>query len=161
MAKTAILERAQSLEQMVMGTSHVERNGALAGLGARIQPILQPRTTTTFGGSPHFLPNIPSPPLTRVTRGGLPMPASEKEQQRFQQELQVITAREQELVRAAQAAKSKLTALEKWAEELGETEDRLLISVLDEADRPDVEQYLRQHARFVRTCTALADSLKF
>ncbi len=157
---TQTIERTQSLEELVMQTSFRERDNALAEIQGGIQPILYPRSTVGFRGIAHFLP-VPASPQVQITRGGMPSEASQKEQQRFQQELQAISQRERELTNAAQVTQSKIPTLLQWGQRLGETEDILLLSVLDEEDRSDIESYVRAHRRFVRTCQHMADALRF
>jgi hypothetical protein len=161
MAKTKIEKtKGPSLEEMLLTASYAQRDQALAAVHAAIQPVLSPRTTTKVLGTDHFLAT-PHPPLTKLNRAGKPEPADEAAQQQFQEELTAVSLREKRLLDAAQRAKGKLPLLVEWTQELGKTEDRLLVSSLDEEDRPEAEEYLRQHQRFLRTCAKLADGLKF
>lgn len=162
MTKTQTLEKPKgpTLEEMVMQTSYQERDNAMAEVRAGIERILHPRATSAHGGMAHFLP-IPSPPLTSISRSGRPEPAEEKERAKFQAAMAEVATRERELDTLAQKANHTFSTLHEWAVSLGKTEDRLLISVLDEIDSPEVEAYVRQHQRFLRTCRRWADRLAF
>ncbi len=159
--KTIEQTQQQTLEMMVAECDYRTRDAALVELNGRIQLILHPRATFSHGGAAHFLP-IPQPPRVRISRAGLPEPGDDKQQKASQEELQAVSQRERQLNDLAQKARSMASTLYEWAVEMGKTEDRLLISPpLTEADRPAVEDYVAEHQRFLRTCQAWCEKLRF
>jgi hypothetical protein len=169
--KTATLERQrietpkQSLEESIHEADYRSREHALAELQAAIARILSPRDGFYFyAGSPnrHFLP-IPASPGRTLTRAGWPDDKSidAKEVDAVNAELEAITKRERALNEAAQKSRNMVPPLLEWAVELGKTEDRLLLSALIEEDRGDVETYIREHRRFLRTVEAWTNKLVF
>lgn len=149
-----------NLEMLVMQCPYQVRDASLAELRAGIVRVLQPRSTTSLGGIPHFLA-VPQPPMARRGRGGKSDEVDPKEQQRFQQELLAVSQRERELNGLAQQANGVANALQTWLIDLGIQGDRLLLSTLTEQDRPEVESFVRAHARLIRTANAWTDKLKF
>jgi hypothetical protein len=124
----------------VQEANYHTRDNALDELRAAIHRVLQPAYTVSYTGGvtvKHFL-KTPKPPLGRVNKAG-------------------------KLERCAQKAKNLINPLLKWGQALGEREDWLLLagSILDEEDRPDVESYIREHRRFLRTANAWTDKLRF
>lgn len=164
MAKTAILERQQSLEEAIHQCNYHSREHALSELQANIARVLNPREGLRgYGSGPatHFLP-IPKSPETRISGSGVPIgEVDEKAQAAFQQELVRVTREEQRLRDLAQQAQNRRQALFDWAVALGKVEDRLLISALTEEDRSDVDAYCREHKRLLRTCKAWTDKLVY
>lgn len=153
-----------TLEQLVMGANFRERDAVLKELANGIELILHPRNRTLYagGGQGHFL-TIPEAPKLALTRTGRPDPKTvdEKAQAAFQQELAAVTNRERELTALAQKARNLGDTWQKWGEALAVAEDQLLLSALDEVDRPEVESYLRQHYRFLRTVNSWVEKLRF
>jgi len=165
MAKTAILERRQTLEEALHEANYRSREHALTELQAAIQRIIAPRDGFRhYANSPnrHFLP-IPKAPGIALTRSGWPDQKSvdAAELDAVHAELEAITIRERELNDAAQKARNMVQPLFDWAASLGITEDRLLLSTLSEEDRGDVDTYCREHKRFLRTCEAWTNKLVF
>lgn len=164
MSKTATLERKQSLEEAIQQADHRSRDHALAELQSGIEKILHPRGGLTgYGGSPatHFI-EIPKSPMTTLNRAGMPSgEVDEGVQAAFQQELQRITIEERRLRDLAQQAKGMISPLFDWAVDLGKAEDRLLLSVLSEEDRSDVEAFCREHRRLMRTIEKWISQLVF
>lgn len=167
--KTQILERQhiepQNLEESIHEADYRSREHALGELQAGIQRILYPRDGLRgYAGGPatHFLP-IPKSPEVSLTRAGWKdqESADGRAVEAFNAELVAITQKERALNEAAQKARNMVAPLFDWAVELGKTEDRLLLSLLTEEDRGDVETYIREHRRFLRTVESWTAKLVF
>jgi hypothetical protein len=157
------MTKLETPERMVMGASYHDRDNALQEVTAGIERILHPRSGyQSYGGSSvkHFLP-IPKAPEATINRAGMPGQPPDKELEAFRKELETISLREQELVNLAGKVKNMTSPLLQWGIALGVEEDHLLVSTLSEEDRPEVESYIREHKRFLRTCHAWADKLRF
>jgi hypothetical protein len=149
----------------VQEANYHTRDNALDELRAAIHRVLQPAYTVSYTGGvtvKHFL-KTPKPPLGRVNKAGKVEEPDPELLDAFHEELAVVNKKERELERCAQKAKNLINPLLKWGQALGEREDWLLLagSILDEEDRPDVESYIREHRRFLRTANAWTDKLRF
>ncbi len=160
--KVKTIEQTQPLEELVMQTSYRVRDNSLTETKEAIIRILQPRATYSYdGSSTHFLP-LPSSPAVAINRAGMPSEADKRERQRFQAALTEVTEKENTLRATAQKANGMIPTLFEWAVSLGKAEDRLLISApLTEQDRPAVESYIAEHRRYLRTCQAWCEKLRF
>lgn len=152
------------LEHFVLEERHQERHAALIQLKHAISKILHPRETRYYGGLgaaiDHFLPLPDAPEVEPTKHLGLQKP-DEKQRKMWQAQITEITLKEQALDQLAQQARNLLPNLDAWAKDLSVREDQLLISTLTEADRPDVEAFKRDCARFLSTCKRWADQLIF
>ena len=140
-----------TLETLILSNSYRERHQALMTLKAAIQLILHPRSTMGYGSGArsHFLP-IPDQPSED----------DKKKTREWTAELEAISTRERELTYAAQRIQQTVQPLGVWCDELATKEDQLLLSRLAPEDSPDVEGYIREHKRFLRTCQKAASELE-